>query len=170
MIIKKYKNIFLDRDGIINNIVLRERVISSPRSLKEFKLREDFINFANNVNKKAHNFFICTNQPDIARKLLKLDDLHEMHKVIEKYLDFSEILYCSHDDSEGCNCRKPKPGMINLIIDKHELKKEECVMIGDSKKDILSAKSAKIDAYYMNTTYNASYKHTHNFNNLMDLI
>ena len=40
MNLNKFKNIFLDRDGIVNEVILRDEVISSPRSLEEFKFRD----------------------------------------------------------------------------------------------------------------------------------
>ena len=41
----EFKNIFLDRDGIVNQVIEREGVISSPRVIEEFFLREDFLDF-----------------------------------------------------------------------------------------------------------------------------
>ena len=56
MILSKFKNIFLDRDGIVNEVILRGDVVSSPRSIEEFKFREDFLDFAKKIDKR-HNFF-----------------------------------------------------------------------------------------------------------------
>ena len=44
--ISSYKNIFLDRDGIINEIIMRDGVVSSPRSYKEFLYRDDSLEFS----------------------------------------------------------------------------------------------------------------------------
>ena len=41
-----FKNIFLDRDGIVNQVIEREGIISSPRAIGEFFLREDFLDFS----------------------------------------------------------------------------------------------------------------------------
>ena len=170
MILKDYKNIFLDRDGVINSVVKRGKVISSPRSYKEFRLKKDFIDFSCSVGDCNKNYFICSNQPDIARGLLKEDELKKMHLKITKYLPFKEISFCPHDDDDNCNCRKPRPGMINNLIKKYNLKKEDCLFIGDSKKDILAAKQAKIDAYLINTEYNMDIKYTYKVNYLTDLL
>ena len=43
--IHNYKNIFLDRDGIINEVVVRNNEISSPRHVSEFIFRQDFLEF-----------------------------------------------------------------------------------------------------------------------------
>ena len=62
MKINKYNNIFLDRDGIINDVIFRDGEVSSPRSIDEFKFRDDFLHFAEKINKK-NNVFLITNQP-----------------------------------------------------------------------------------------------------------
>lgn len=170
MIFKNYKNIFLDRDGVINEVVKRGKVISSPRSFDEFKLKKDFVDFSSKAKNLKKFFFICSNQPDISRNLLKKEDLDRMHLEIREYLPFKEILFCPHDDSDKCNCRKPKPGMINNLIKKYNLDKNECLFIGDSEKDILAAKKAKIDAYLINTEYNMDIKYTYKINYLTELL
>lgn len=150
----KYKNIFLDRDGVINEIIYRKDKVSSPRLLEEFKIREDFLTFSKNIDKKL-NFFLITNQPDISRRLLKLNVLKKMHDELSKVLSFNEIMVCMHDDKDNCNCRKPKPGLILRAISKYKLVPEECVMIGDSLNDMIAAKSAKIDFFLLDTDYNS---------------
>ncbi len=49
--IYNYKNIFLDRDGVINEVVIRDNLISSPRNVSEFRFRNDFLNFIENIDK-----------------------------------------------------------------------------------------------------------------------
>ena len=169
MNLKKYKNIFLDRDGVINSIIQRGDIISSPRSMKEFKLRNDFISFAKNFRDKDLLFFVCTNQPDIKRNLLKLDDLHKMHSLIGEHLNIQEIVYCSHDDDDNCLCRKPKPGMLNSLILKYKLEKKDCIIIGDSVKDILAGKNAEIDTCLLETFYNIDVKCLNKIQRLIQL-
>ena len=169
MYLNKYKNIFLDRDGIINSIVQRNDVISSPRSIKEFKLRDDFVIFANNFKEKGFLFFVCTNQPDISRNLLNLDELKRMHAVIESHIDVVEIAYCPHDDHDSCLCRKPLPGMINSMITKYNLKRELCLIIGDSYKDISAGNNAHIDTCLLETIYNKHVKCANRIHKLTDL-
>ena len=149
-----YKNLFLDRDGIINEVIMRENIVSSPRCLDEFKLKEDFIAFHNRLEDSL-NLFVITNQPDIKRGLLKENDLKEMHELIKKNFSIKEIVYCPHDDEDKCGCRKPKPGMIKKITNKFNLNLDQCLMIGDSDKDILAAQASSIDSIFLKTEYNS---------------
>jgi len=170
MNLNKYKNIFLDRDGIINSIIKRDGIISSPRSIEEFKLRNDFVMFANRIKEKDFLIFVCTNQPDIKRNLLDLNELQKMHSLISNYIDLTEIVFCPHDDSDNCLCRKPLPGMLNSMILKYNLKREECIFIGDSNKDILAGNNANIETCLLKTRYNNQTKCPNTIHKLTDLI
>lgn len=169
MKINKFKNIFLDRDGIVNDVILRNNIVSSPRSLEEFKFRDDFLNFAKKIDKN-HNFFLVTNQPDVKRKLLKLDDLQNMHDQLMNILPFKKLFVCVHDDEDNCSCRKPKPGMILEAISTNNLQHNECIMIGDSIKDIQSANSAGISALLLDTNYNTHIMFNNKIQSLISLI
>jgi D-glycero-D-manno-heptose 1,7-bisphosphate phosphatase len=147
------KNILLDRDGVINEVVLREGVVSSPRASVEFVIRQEFIEFHQLIKERQLNLFVISNQPDVSRALLPAAELEGMTAQLQPF-SFKEIVYCTHDDSHGCNCRKPKPGMILGILDKYGLKKEETVLIGDSKKDILAGQAAGIATIYLRRSYN----------------
>ena len=118
MSIDKYESIFLDRDGVINDVIMRGDVVSSPRVASEFKLRDDFVKFYEKL-KNEKSFYVVTNQPDVKRKLLTSRDLQSMHKRLESFVSIKDIVICTHDNDDFCSCRKPKPGMINSIIEKY---------------------------------------------------
>ena len=141
MDIQKYKNIFLDRDGVINDVIIRGKVVSSPRLLSEFKLRDDFIQFYEKL-KDEKSFYVVTNQPDIKRQLLAFDNLESMHKELETFTSIKEIVICAHDDDDFCNCRKPKPGLLLKAASDLNIDLNNSWMIGDSKTDIDAAKTA----------------------------
>ena len=168
MKVNDYKNLFLDRDGIINKVIMRGNTVSSPRCLDEFKLRKDFIEFYNRLENSL-NLFVITNQPDIKRGLLKENDLEEMHKLIKKKFFIKEIVYCPHDDEDKCICRKPKPGMIKKITNKFNLNLDQCLMIGDSNKDILTAQASNIDSIFLKTKYNSLPSNGFIVNSLLEL-
>ena len=169
MSLNKYTNIFLDRDGVINEVIFRKDTVSSPRFIDEFKFRKDFLSFAKNVD-KTKKFFVVTNQPDVKRKLLRENHLKEMHKKLMDILDFEEIFVCMHDDDDKCKCRKPKPGMILDAISKYNLFHEECIMIGDSVKDLKAANAAGIDAFLLDTNYNKKVDYSYKIQSLISII
>jgi len=155
--IHNYKNIFLDRDGIINEVIVRESGISSPRKVSEFIFRQDFIEFMRGISDDKL-FFVVTNQPEIKRGLLNEEVLLHFHNIINKTFTIKKIIYCPHDDIDKCNCRKPLPGMINAVITEYKLNRSECLFIGDSHKDMLAATAANIEAVLLKTNYNKPFR------------
>ena len=151
--LSKYKNIFFDRDGIINHVVMRDFVVGSPRYFEEFIIRSDFRALYSRIPREV-NLFVITNQPDLSRNLMELVELTAMHDVLRSDFRFKSIEYCPHDDIDCCFCRKPKPGMIDRLVHKLELDKRQSVVIGDSVKDIDCAFNAGVDAIFLSTQYN----------------
>jgi D-glycero-D-manno-heptose 1,7-bisphosphate phosphatase len=152
---KMIKTIFLDRDGIINEVVLRDSTVTSPRTLEEFKISNDFVELYQQLESLRLNLFVVSNQPDISRNLLAKDDLESMTAEIKRKFCFREILYCTHDNNDHCNCRKPKPGMILHLLGKYNLSSQEAILVGDSYKDILAGQNAGIRTIYLRRRYNS---------------
>ena len=149
-----YKNIILDRDGIINEVVFRDGIVSSPWGINEFKFLDESQNFLSELSKSGKKLFVASNQPDIKRKNLPLQELEKMNELIKLRYKIIEIFICPHDDNDNCTCRKPLPGMLNSILKKYNLKHTQTCMIGDSKKDVEAAYNAKIDSFFYDTSYN----------------
>lgn len=146
--------IFFDRDGILNEIVFREGKVSSPRTVEEFRLRSDFIVTYQQLSDFDLEFFICSNQPDISRSLLDKAALNAMTATIESNFRFKEIVYCEHDDHHQCLCRKPKPGMLNYLIEKYDIDCSRSIFVGDSEKDLLAGAAAGVRTVYLRQHYN----------------
>lgn len=146
--------VFLDRDGIINEIVARGSIVSSPRSIAEFSFTSDFASLVPLITPRR--CFVVSNQPDVARGLLTKNVLAEIDDILRTRFDFTEIIYCTHDDADACDCRKPKPGMILSAVARHGLRVDEAVIIGDSYKDILAGRAAGIRTIYCRRSYNST--------------
>ena len=164
-----YKNIFLDRDGVVNEMIMRGNVVSSPRSVNEFVFKRDFLDFSKGLGDRS-NLFIVTNQPDIKRGLLKEQDLSDIHEIINRRYSIKKILFCPHDDDDKCLCRKPLPGMIDQVIKEYGLIRNECFLVGDSHKDMLAARAAKIEAALLRTNYNTPLNGFLSIDSLVDLL
>ena len=98
--------------------------------------------------------FLITNQPGIARKRLKIKTLEAIHNKMQRELQeietcIDDIFICYHNWDDGCDCRKPKPGMIYEAQRKHSLNLRECILIGDDERDIEAGKAAGIIHNYL---------------------
>lgn len=132
------KYIFLDRDGTLNVRPPRACYIERP---------EDFIwldgaKEAVKMLKDAGYFIILiSNQPGIARGNLTEETLYEIHKKMQKELKdvgagIDKIYYCPHNWDDGCECRKPRPGMFYMAQRENSIDLSKCYMIGDDERDI----------------------------------
>ncbi len=152
------KAIFLDRDGVINKVIIKDNKPFSPRTFEEFKLFSDILNPLKYLKKAGFLIFIITNQPDIARGLMKESELNKMHETIKNTLPIDEIVVCPHDDADNCNCRKPKPGMLFYLAEKWKVNLKKSYLIGDTWKDMEAGKTADCITILIDTVYNQDVK------------
>jgi D-glycero-D-manno-heptose 1,7-bisphosphate phosphatase len=154
-----FDTIFFDRDGVINEVVLRDGVVSSPRKIEEFSLRADFIAVYEQIAKLDLNCFVVSNQPDVRRHLLSEQALSAMTDQLSKFR-FKEIIYCKHDNEDNCLCRKPKPGMLDYLIDKYNIDRSRALFVGDSEKDVLAGSLAGVKTVFFRQKHNRPGPHS----------
>ena len=159
----KHKAVFLDRDGVINEVIMREGKVSCPWKIEEFKILPDVKNYLKSLKEMGFLNVIFTNQPDISRGFLKREELEKMHKIIEEELPVDEIAFCPHDDKDNCSCRKPKPGLILEAAKKWSLDLKNSFVIGDGWKDVLAGKSAGCKTILIRRNYNQDLKDYYDF-------
>ena len=82
-----------------------------------------------------------SSQSGIARGAMTEKDLKEIHGNMEKELEkhnikIEKIYYCPHGWDEGCECRKPKPGMLFQAAREYNLDLSKSTFIGDDERDL----------------------------------
>ena len=151
------KAVFLDRDGVINKVVFRNgnsQKPIAPWSLKEFSLLPSIKLPLLNLKKFGFKLFVVTNQPVIAKGIIDHSFIAEVNAVISRELPIDEIRVCPHVDSDGCNCRKPKSGMILSLAEKWNIDCNNSFMIGASWKDMVAGKKAGSTTLLLEKHYN----------------
>jgi len=146
--------VFFDRDGVLNKLVFRDGDYYSPRDMDNFQLYNDAEKVIHHIKTKGYLVLIVSNQPDIARGLLKKSVLNEMTQKIYDKLNVDDIFYCMHDDPDVDGCRKPATGLIIKAQKKWDLDLSQSMMIGDSEKDFGAAKNAGIKFILISRPYN----------------
>ena len=128
--------VFLDRDGVLNRAVVRDGKPYPPASLKELEILPNVASALRDL--KAHGFavYIITNQPDVARGNQTRETIEAMHKSLAASLPIDDIFVCYHDDTDNCECRKPKPGLLFEAQRKYNLDLAQSYMVGDRWRDI----------------------------------
>lgn len=139
---KLRKAVFLDRDGVINRSVVRDGKPFSPSSVDEVEIMPDVPVALERLSEAGFLLICVTNQPDVARGKQSREVVEAIHDVLLKSLPLDEILVCYHDDSDGCQCRKPLPGMLLSAAERFSIELEESFMIGDRWRDIEAGRNA----------------------------
>ena len=135
------KLIVLDRDGVIN--------YDSPdyiKTLDEWQAIDGSLLAIAKLSQAGYRIAIATNQSGIARKYFSVATLEAMHlKMLNEVKKMGgkieAIFTCMHLPDAGCDCRKPKPGMLIQASQYFNVSAEEMIFIGDSQKDLEAAQS-----------------------------
>ncbi|NOX54118.1 MAG: HAD family hydrolase [Planctomycetes bacterium] len=146
--------VFLDRDGVINEVIFRNGKPASPRSMDEFRLVDGIRAELDRLRAAGLRLFVVTNQPDVARGLLAPDILDAMTERILAELPVERVLVCPHDNADGCPCRKPQPGMLLEVARCEGVLLTQSYLIGDSWKDIEAARNARCRGILLRREYN----------------
>ena len=146
--------IYLDRDGVLNEVVLRGNEISSPRYENEIKLASDIAYLANQIIVSDWNLVIVTNQPDVSREYIDRQFLKVINNLILKHVPINVMLFCPHLKESFCECRKPKTGMIDKFRQDYPQAVNEEFMIGDSLTDFECSQLAHINFIARERKYN----------------
>jgi len=146
--------VFLDRDGVINKVLIRHGRAVTPRRFEEFVLVDGIAGEVQRIKDAGFMVFVLTNQPDVARGILPLPELERMSAAIRSHLPVDEVWVCPHDEDDRCLCRKPKPGMIERAREKYAVNVTQSFLIGDTLKDMELAKCAGCRGILINAPYN----------------
>jgi len=146
--------VFLDRDGTVNEIVLRNGKPGSPRNVEEFRFCQGVEQILNRLATSGFRLFIVTNQPDLARGTLLPSVVEEINRRILAALPIEHILTCPHDDHHKCECRKPKSGLLRQIADREGIDLPHSYMVGDSWRDMEAGRTVGCTTVLISRAYN----------------
>ena len=146
--------VFLDRDGVINKTINHAGKLTSPRSMDEFQLEPGVSDALNVLRAARFKLLVVTNQPEIARGLLKPDVLHRMTTKLMESMPIDEVRICPHDDADGGQCRKRKPGMLLDLASSHGVDLEASFLIGDRATDTMAGRTVGCSTIILDRPYN----------------
>ncbi|QJP06854.1 D-glycero-beta-D-manno-heptose 1,7-bisphosphate 7-phosphatase [Pseudomonas multiresinivorans] len=133
------KLLILDRDGVIN-----QDSDDYIKSLAEWIPIPSAITAIARLSKAGWTVAVATNQSGIARGYYDLATLESMHArlrelVAEQGGELGMVVYCPHGPDDGCDCRKPKPGMLRQIAQHYRADLKGVWFVGDSRGDLDAA-------------------------------
>ena len=131
----------LDRDGVVNYD--SDQYIKSPA---EWRPIPGSIEAIARLNQNGWRIAVATNQSGIARGLFDMATLNAindkmMEMVFRQGGRIDALFFCPHAADEGCNCRKPRTGMLEEIAARFHTELKGVPVVGDSLKDLQAAES-----------------------------
>jgi D-glycero-D-manno-heptose 1,7-bisphosphate phosphatase len=136
------KLVILDRDGTLN--VDREDFVKSP---EEWEPLPGALEAVARLNQDGWHVVLATNQPGIGRGLIDMTSLNAIHAHMNTELArlggrIDAVFFCPHAPEEGCDCRKPQPGLILQIGDRFGIDLARVPVVGDSLRDLQATRAA----------------------------
>lgn len=159
--------VFVDRDGVINEIVWNEDAeqLDSPMKVSQFKFLPDAAEALRTIGNKGYYIFIVTNQPGAAKGKTDLATLYDINthmidSLSKEGVDIDDLFMCPHYPKElpltrekflikKCNCRKPEPGLIYRAMRKYNIDMSRSYMIGDSCTDVAAGAAVGLQTIFI---------------------
>jgi D-glycero-D-manno-heptose 1,7-bisphosphate phosphatase len=145
--------VFLDRDGVLNRAFVVDGVPHPPASPEEMELLPGVREACAALHEAGLLLVVVTNQPDIARGSVHAGSVDLDNEKLRSALPLDDIVVCPHDDADGCECRKPKPGMLVEAARRHGIDLARSVMVGDRWRDIAAGRAAECSTVFVDHGY-----------------
>ncbi len=134
--------VVLDRDGVINEN--RPDSVCSP---DEFALLPGAAEAIATMNRKGYQVLVATNQACVGRGKLMVSGLAVIHDKMHDMIGraggtIAAVYVCPHTDADRCECRKPRPGLLNQARRDFGFNPSVTWMVGDSVRDVEAAAAA----------------------------
>lgn len=154
---KKSKAILLDRDGVVNDLVINseEGLVDSPNSSGQFNVIKSSIKAMKILSKLGYKLIIISNQPGIAKGQYDMSEFLKIKRKLESQLHDSNVTlagqyYCLHHPNakipkykKKCQCRKPGTKLFFDAVKEHNIDTKNSFLIGDGITDMQLAKRVK---------------------------
>jgi D-glycero-D-manno-heptose 1,7-bisphosphate phosphatase len=143
--------VVLDRDGVINHE--SDDFIKSP---DEWRPLAGSLDAIATLTGAGFRVIVATNQSGVSRGLFDLETLDEIHAKMSDAVraaggELHGIFFCPHGPDDGCDCRKPQPGLLRQIETQFGCSLEGQPVIGDSARDLESAAAVGAQAILVRT-------------------
>lgn len=138
------KAIFLDRDGTVNiGVPTYERV----NSIDKVKLLPNTLEALTELAKLDYGIFFVTNQAGLAEGLITQAHFDEINNKVLELIAPSGIkvlgtYVCPHGENDDCECRKPKPKLLQDAAKEYDIDLAASWMIGDRPSDVMTGVNA----------------------------
>jgi len=152
--------VFFDRDGVLNEAVVRDGKPYPPAQLNDVKLVEGAIEGCLVLKRAGFLLIGVTNQPDVARGTTKKEVVDGINAHVRARVGLDDFRVCYHDDADRCHCRKPEPGLLLDASRDWSIDLESSFMVGDRWRDVQAGVRAGCRTVFLDRGYNEHLRDT----------
>jgi D-glycero-D-manno-heptose 1,7-bisphosphate phosphatase len=136
--------LFLDRDGILDELVFYESSgeWEAPRRVEDLRMIDGVGEPLQRFVDAGWLLFVVTNQPDHAKGKASLEDLHAVHDAVVAGLPITRSYVCFHHPDDRCVCRKPSPYFLQEAAREFDVDLAQSWMVGDQDSDLACGRAA----------------------------
>ena len=134
--------VFVDRDGVLNHSVVRNGKPYPPDSIDTLAVCDGVDDAVRELRAAGFLVIVVTNQPDVGAGRQTREAVEAIHGYLRARLTLDDIRVCYHTDDDGCDCRKPKPGMLVNAARDWAVDLTTSFMVGDRWRDIDAGRAA----------------------------
>jgi D-glycero-D-manno-heptose 1,7-bisphosphate phosphatase len=152
------KAVFLDRDGVLNEALVRGGKPFSPMTMAEVVVPSDVPDALAMLRQHGFRLIMVTNQPNIARGTQSRESVYAINRHLQEGLGLDAVEVCEHDDADHCDCRKPNPGMLLRAAKRDHIALTESFMVGDRWRDVEAGRRAGCRTILIGHGYSETFK------------
>jgi D-glycero-D-manno-heptose 1,7-bisphosphate phosphatase len=150
----KSRAIFLDRDGVLNRAIIREGKPYPPPRAEDVEVFSGLRELLQRLKDLGFILIVVTNQPDVARGTTSRQTVEDINSLVRRELPaIDRMIVCFHNNSDDCNCRKPRPGMLLAGAAEFDIDLTRSYMIGDRRNDMEAGFAAGSRAIFVDRAY-----------------
>jgi D-glycero-D-manno-heptose 1,7-bisphosphate phosphatase len=136
------KIVILGRDGVLNQY--REAHVAAP---EEWVPVPGALEAVARINHAGWHAVVATNQAGVGRGMIDMAAVNGVHARMNEMLlaqgaRLDAVFFCPHTPEDGCDCRKPKPGLLHEIGRRYGADLSQVPMVGDTLRDLQAAQAA----------------------------
>lgn len=146
--LRRPSHVIVDRDGVLNEEAPAPGYILEPKAWRWLSGSLDALAL---LTRAGIRVSVATNQSGVGRGLMSMDALHAvharmLHEVRAAGGEIAGVFACTHGPQDGCDCRKPAPGLLQCAIRAANIDPDATVFVGDARRDLEAATGAGIRA------------------------
>lgn len=147
------RHVILDRDGVLNHEAPDNGWITRP---EDWIWQSGALEALRRLTEAGLRVSIASNQSGVGRGVMTAADLQRVTAKMKREAEaagarIDEVVYCPHAPDAGCNCRKPRPGLLQALVDASGCPVDQTILVGDAMRDLQAAQALGIRALLVRT-------------------